>query len=223
MPRSFNLNVGAGNLNLPAGWTREPRYVARAVLGGLLLANLIAAIFVFKPFGGSAADLDAELASLQRRVIADQAAMQRMRVLVTKMDTARDATDQFMQTYFMDRRTASSSIISELNRAAKESGIRNKGEAFVFEGLDGSDTISMMTITANYEGTYGDLLQFVNRLDKSPRFLILAQLAAAPQPNTNLLAVAIKANTFVNDRGMVPSLLNPEQPAQALLTSEVPR
>lgn len=186
-------------LGIPKGWQREPRIVARVVLGSLLVANLIAAFLVFKPFGGSAQDLDAHLTSLRSQIVQRQAQLQRTRQLSSKIDTARSATGQFLDTFFMDRRTASSAIVSELNKAAKDSGMKNKGEAFVFEPVDGSDSISMMTITANYEGTYGDLLQFVNRLDKSPRFLILAQLAAAPMPNSNSLTVAIKANTFVRD------------------------
>lgn len=187
------------NLGIPKGWQREPRIVARVVLGSLLAANLIAAVLVFKPFGGSAQDLDAQLTSLRTQIVQRQAVMQRTRQLSGKIDTARTATGKFLDTFFMDRRTASSAIVSELNKAAKDSGMKNKGEAFVFEPVDGSDTISMMTITANYEGTYGDLLQFVSRLDKSPRFLILAQLAAAPMPNSNSLTVAIKANTFVRE------------------------
>lgn len=198
MLKSFNTKI-------PKGWQREPRIVARVALGTLLAANLIAAILVFKPFGGSAADLDAELASLRSQIVQRQSLVAKTRVLATKIDSARTATDQFLDTFFMDRRTASSAIVSELNKAAKDSGMKNKGEAFVFEPVDGSDSLSMMSITANYEGTYGDLLQFVNRLDKSPRFLILAQLAAAPQPNTNLLTVAIKANTFVKDYSQAAS------------------
>ena len=39
----------------------------------------------------------------------------------------------------------------------------------------------MMTITGGYEGTYGDLVQFMNRLDRSPRFLIVDSMNASPQ------------------------------------------
>ena len=81
--------------------------------------------------------------------------------------------------------------------------MRPKEHAFGFDPIEGSDTLSMVTITANYEGTYGDLLQFVNRLDKSPRFLILDTLTAAPQQGGTNLNVNIKLNTFVReDRGV---------------------
>ena len=39
----------------------------------------------------------------------------------------------------------------------------------------------MMSITANYEGTYANLMRFVHELDRSPRLLIIEALNAAPQ------------------------------------------
>jgi hypothetical protein len=65
--------------------------------------------------------------------------------------------------------------------------------------VEGSDTLSQITISAAYEGTYANLTKFVNLLDKSPRFLIIESLTAAPQ-QTNVgdtLSVTIKLDTFV--------------------------
>jgi len=184
---------------LPANFTREPRVMARIVLGTLLAANLVAAFTVFRPLGGSAEELDAELVTMRSQVQKRQASLQKLRLLVNKIEQAKSAGDTFLNTYFMDRRTASSSILIELNKNAKESGIKPRGEAFTFEPVEGSDNLSMMTISANYEGTYGDLLQFVNRLDKSPRFLILEALTAVPQQAGGHLSVAIHCNTFVRE------------------------
>ncbi len=186
---------------LPANFTREPHMVARVVLGVLLAANLVAAFAVFRPLGGSAEELDAQLTAMQAQVQQKHAGLQKLRSLVKKIEQARTAGDSFLDTYFMDRRIASSSIVNELIKNAKESGIKDKGTSFLFEPVEGSESLSMMTIAANYEGTYGDLLQFVNRLDRSPRFLIMENLAAAPQQNGSL-NVAIKLNTFV--RGDTP-------------------
>ena len=52
-----------------------------------------------------------------------QASLQKLRSLVKKIELARSAGDSFLSTYFMDRRTASSTILTELNKNAKESGI----------------------------------------------------------------------------------------------------
>src|SRR5260370_42382366 len=48
MPRNFNLSE--------LKW-KDPRVAMRAVLGILLLANLVAAVIAFKPFGGGAGGL----------------------------------------------------------------------------------------------------------------------------------------------------------------------
>jgi type IV pilus assembly protein PilO len=77
--------------------------------------------------------------------------------------------------------------------------MRPKERSFVYDPVEGSETLQMMTVVANYEGTYGDLLQFVNRLDKSARFLILDTLVASPQQGANTLNVQIKFNTFVRE------------------------
>jgi type IV pilus assembly protein PilO len=196
MRRSFNLQ-------LPSDWrnriAKEPRVVARAVLGVLLAANLLAALAVFRPIGGSVERLDQQIAALQTQIQQRQRALQQMRELVSKIEQARTTGDEFLGQYFMDRRTASSTIVSELNEAAKQAGITGKEHSFVFDPIEGSDTLSMMTIQANYEGTYGDLLQFVNRLDRSPRFLILDSLVAAPQRGSGVLNVVVKLNTFVKE------------------------
>ena len=188
-------------LTLPKNFRRDPRIMVRVILGTLLLANLVAAFAVFRPFGGSAEELDAQLTTLRQQVQQRQVSVQRLRVLAAKISGGRTAKDNFLNKYFMGRRTAASSIVSELIKSAKDSGIKPKEHSFSFDPVEGSDTVSMMTITGNYEGTYGDLLQFVNRLDKSPRFLILDSLGAAPQQGGNILNVSIKLNTFVREDG----------------------
>jgi Tfp pilus assembly protein PilO len=188
-------------LTLPKNFRRDPRIMVRVILGTLLLANLVAAFAVFRPFGGSAEELDAQLTTLRQQVQQRQVSVQRLRVLAAKISGGRTAEDNFLNKYFMGRRTAASSIVSELIKSAKDSGIKPKEHSFSFDPVEGSDTVSMMTITGNYEGTYGDLLQFVNRLDKSPRFLILDSLGAAPQQGGNILNVSIKLNTFVREDG----------------------
>jgi type IV pilus assembly protein PilO len=101
----------------------------------------------------------------------------------------------------MDRRTLSSTIVAELHRSAKEAGINKAQHSFTIDPIEGSDTMSMVTVVGNYEGSYGDLLQFVNRLDKSQRFLIIDTMSAAPMQGTGNLSINIKLNTFVREEG----------------------
>jgi type IV pilus assembly protein PilO len=180
---------------------KQPRALMRAMIGVLLAANLVAAVFAFHPFGGSAEDLERQLAALQREVLQKQAALTQTRAIAAKIEKARAEADKFMTGAFVSRRAASSTMVSELVKSAKQVGMRPREHSFVFEPVEGSDTLSMMTITGNYEGSYADLVQFVNLLDRSPRFLIIEFMQAAPQSSGGMLNVSMKLNTFVREDG----------------------
>lgn len=200
------------------GIRRDPRTVVKAVLGTFAGANLIAALFWIGPFGSSPAQLESELATLRTQLQSQQANLVRVRDLTRKIEGARGQQSEFVDAWFMDRRTASSTILSELERAAKESGLQPKDHSFVIEPVDGTDELSMMTITANYEGTYGDLVQFVNFIDRSRRFLILESIAASPQQNSAALNTRFKVNTFVRhsaEEGRLLSAITEAPPESA--------
>jgi type IV pilus assembly protein PilO len=188
--------MGGSRLNL-----KDPRTVARAVLGALVLANLVAALMVFKPWGGSPADLARDEANLRQQLATMQARLLHSKSLVSKAETARKEDNRFLAEYTTDRRTTFSTIFSELERVAHEAGIQPRPASYELEQVEGSDTLYQMTITAAYEGSYESLTKFVNLLDKSPRFLIIESLMAAPQQAnaTNLLSVSIKLDTFVRE------------------------
>ena len=200
MRKSFKFELPAA---LKAGGKKDARFIARAVLGALLLLNLIAAYAVFYPVGGSAEELESQIASARSTLQQRQAALVRMRTLTQKIEKARVNGDQFLQQYFLEGRTKSSSMLSELDAAAKEAGMKPKERSFAYDPVEGSETLAMMTVIANYEGTYGDLLQFVNRLDKSVRFLILDTLVATPQQGGGMLNVQVKFNAFVREAAAI--------------------
>ena len=67
------------------------------------------------------------------------------------------------------------------------------------EGESGNPALDMMSISFNLEGTYPQLLKFVNLLDRSPRFLIIETLTATPRAKTDILTVNFKLDTFVRE------------------------
>src|ERR1700676_1883308 len=103
MPRNFNCKA------IP--WkeltVRDPRVAMRALIGVLLLANLVVAVIALKPFGGSADDLRQEEAALRRQLAALQAKVTGGKRLVLKVETARREGDQFLAKYVTERRVLS--------------------------------------------------------------------------------------------------------------------
>src|SRR5215831_11658580 len=174
--------------------------VLKAATGALVAANLIAGWFVVRPLGGSAAELSEQAASLRTQIAQQRIALDRSRVNVVKVENGRNAGDQFMQTAFLTRRTAASNILAELAGDARESHIKVKVHSFNEEPIEGSEDLSMMVISGDYEGNYADLLQYVNRIDRSPRLLIIESLSATPQQGAQgVLNINIKFDTFVRE------------------------
>jgi len=198
MPKSFNVSP---SLNL-----KDPRVLVRIGLGALLLANLVTALILLKPWGGSAEDLERERGRLQQQLASMQSQLTRSKALVGKAERARSEGDDFLSEYTTDRRTTFSSIFAELERVAKEAGIQPRPASYELDQVEGSDSLYQMSISAAYEGNYASLTKFVNLLDKSPRFLIIESLMAAPQQtNTgDLLSVSVKLDTFVREQPVNP-------------------
>jgi type IV pilus assembly protein PilO len=183
---------------------------ARAVLGVLLAANLAALGMVIWPVGGTPEQLERQIGDLRRDIQRRQAAVAGLRALAAKVEKGRIEGDRFLDRYFLARRTAYSTLVGELSKSAQNAGIRYKEHSFAFEGIEGSDTLAMMTITGNYEGTYADLIEFINALDRSGRFLIVESMQAAPQQSGGMLSVLVRMNAFVRDDGSGP----PPEPAE---------
>jgi Tfp pilus assembly protein PilO len=192
MLRSFNLDYSLWPLNNAGA-------ITRLVLAVLLAGNLVALYFVVRPPGGSPQELKQQLSDLRGQVKQRQAVVDRTRILASKIEAGRSQGEQFLLQYFLPRRLAYSTILAELSEAALQSKVRPKESSYGTEPVDGTDNYSLMQISANFEGKYEDLIQFVNLLDKSKRLLIIEGLNATPEQGSPLLNVNVKLDTFVTE------------------------
>jgi Tfp pilus assembly protein PilO len=176
----------------------------RIALGALVVATIAAAAIVMYPPGGSADDLERQLAALESQGTAQRALLASTRQHVAAVEQGRAEGDKFLNEYFLARRTAYSTLLSELVDAADRARIKPKEHAYATEPIEGSDSLSMMSISANYEGTYANLMRFVHELDRSPRLLIIEALNAAPQQTGGTLNISMKIDTFVREDGSEP-------------------
>jgi hypothetical protein len=180
---------------------KDPRVVMRALIGALLVANLVMAVIAFKPFGGSADDLRKDQARLSAQLRQLQANLEKSKQHVAKIEIARTEGDDFMAKYIMDKRSASAIMVEQMNKAATDAGIRALPENVSYEAIEGSDTLQMMSITAGFEGDYSALAKLVNLLEKapSPQFLIIDEMNLnAPQQQNQKVAATGKQPVNVN-------------------------
>ena len=192
MPRNFELGVWPPN---------NPRAIIRLGLGLLIAANLVAGYFVIRPIGGSPADLRQQEKEMRTQIQQQQGILDRTKTLAGKIEIGRGEGDKFMNKYFLPRRTAYSTIMSDLNDLATQSKVTPKESSNTIEEVEGSDTLQRMQVTANFEATFDNLIHFVNLLDKSNRLMIIESLNATPQQDGKRLNVMLKLDTFIREDG----------------------
>ena len=96
MSRSFSVKprLLAPGLNVPLN-LKDPRVLVRAGLGLLVIANIAAALVVFRPWGGSAEDLARERADLQQQLSSMQGRLEKTKALnqaLTSLNRVHSAT-----------------------------------------------------------------------------------------------------------------------------------
>jgi Tfp pilus assembly protein PilO len=121
--------------------------------------------------------------------------------LAAKVQSAGDEGEGFLTQYFLPRRQSSSILLSELDEIRRKIGIRTEGSSFQFEPVEGTGRFLMLTITANYEGTYEDLIEFMSEVDRSDRFIIIESMQATPVSEQNTINLQVQMNTFVRNDG----------------------
>ena len=184
-----------------------PRDVVSATWLGaaaLLVCNLVALFFVVRPPGGSAQELRALAADLRNEVRQRQGALTRTRDIAGKVQVGRGEAEHFMDAWFLDRRTMSSTVVADLVEMGHQAGLRQKETQLSTEPVEGTDDLSMLTVSVNYEGAYADLMKLLNEIDRSKRLVIIESLQAAPQQGSNVLNINVRLNGFVRDNVTSP-------------------
>ncbi len=144
--------------------------------------------------------LNQSLVSAEARLQADQARLARSRVLTSSIGRGKSESDTFLASYLTTRRHTYSTIISEITETAKTAGMKTQdGTIAPLDPIEGSDDLSMMTISINFEGSFAQFVKFVNLLDRSPRFLIIESMQVAPQPKGDVLNTNLKLHVFVKE------------------------
>jgi len=224
MPKNFSERISSGLRSGvgSAALARDPKLLGRIIVGGLLLANLVVFSIAMGWWGGSPEELEQQQTTLRQQILARRTALQRSKLVATKVDLGRGEGDKFLSKYFLARRTAYSTVVNDLVTMAQHAQIVPREIAYTTDLIDGSDTLSMMSITANYDGTFADIMRFIAEIDRSPRMLIIETFNAAPVQGGNRLSVAMKIDTFVReDGGALPPM--PGLPTETPADPKAPR
>jgi hypothetical protein len=171
----------------------------RIAAGVLLLLNLVALYLYLSPPGGTREDLELESVRVRSQILAARMQATRMQSLASNVQTGSNQVTEFSNKYFLPKRTAYVTVFEEIQRMAKASGIQERDAGWSEEPIEGTPDLTLLTITANYQGTNADLMKFLHEADHSPMLLILDALTAAPQQRNNEINTAIRFQAIVRE------------------------
>lgn len=199
MTRRFSwLPSGASG---PGGGTRFILMVSCAVLA---ILNAIALFLYLAPPGGSRQDLTIEQQALRTQINSARAKALRLKTVAAKVQTGGTESSTFETIYFLPRRRAYSTIVAEIQRMAKISGMHERDAVYSEEPIEGTADLSLLNSSASYEGSYGDLMRFLYEVDRSPMLLMLDTLQAAPQQKGGQISTSIRFQAIIRDDGSAP-------------------
>ncbi len=193
MPRSFNLKLGGGGLD------RGPGFWLPIVAGSLGLLNVIALGLLLWPPGGSRSDLEAEGARLRQQIASVRSQSSRLRQVAAEVQTGGEQAANFEDKYILPKRTAYERLFAELRRITKASGMQDRDAVYSEEPIEGTADLTLLSSSANYEGTYQNLRRFLLELDHSPVLVMLENLQAAPQQKGNRINASMRFQTILRE------------------------
>jgi len=188
---------------LTGGATRHKlsRLQVRLRIVAVVLAalNAVALYFYLSPPGGTRQDLELESVQVRTQIRAAQTQAAKSHGLAAHVQTASEQASSFSDKYFLPKRAAYVAVFEEIQRMAKASGIQERDAGWSEEPIEGTADLTLLNITANYEGTNANLMKFLNESDRSPMLLILDALTAAPQQHNNQINTAIRFQAIVRE------------------------
>jgi len=170
----------------------------------LAILNAIALFLYLAPPGGSRQDLTIEQQALRTQINSARAKALRLKTVAAKVQTGGTESSTFETIYFLPRRRAYSTIVAEIQRMAKISGMHERDAVYSEEPIEGTADLSLLNSSASYEGSYGDLMRFLYEVDRSPMLLMLDTLQAAPQQKGGQISTSIRFQAIIRDDGSAP-------------------
>ena len=193
MPRNFKF------LSNAISTERGVRFWLQVAIGVLALLNAVALFVYLNPPGGSRGELTAESQAVRNEIAAARGKALRLRAVSEKVQTGGSQSSNFQSKYIFPKRLAYESVIAEIQRMVKASGLQERDAVYSEEPIEGTPDLTLMTSSANYEGTYENLKKFLYEVDHSPMLIMLENLTATPQQKGNQINTNIRFQAVLRE------------------------
>ena len=167
--------------------------------GALALLNGVALFLYLAPPGGSREQLTEESRGVRTQIAATRTRSTRLKSIAGKVQVGSNESAEFESRFFLPKRVAYETVIAEIQRMSSASGLKERDSVFTEEPIEGTEDLSLLNITGNYEGTYENLMHFLHEVDRSPMLLMLDTMQAAPQQRAGQLTTSIRFQAVIRE------------------------
>jgi hypothetical protein len=201
MPRNFDWSF------LSTGGRRGARFWLLLSGALLLVANGVALFLYLFPPGGSQAELANQRDQLRLEIQGARTTTTRLHSVSGKVETGSGQAAAFEAQYILQERLAYAAVITEIQRMAKASAVEEREAVYSKEPIEGSDDLSLLNVGARFQGSYQNLMRFLNEADKSPLLLMLDTVQATPQQKSGQIDTEIRFQAVIRDEASFVSVV----------------
>jgi Tfp pilus assembly protein PilO len=145
----------------------------RVALAALAVLNAALLVLALRPPGRSLVERQAQYQQSRRRYDATLATVKQMRDLQSKLQSAIENNRGFARERFLDRGTAFSAMVSDLEKLATESQLKPLTVSYGLKDEAKQPDFVNVSVNIALEGAYPDIVRFINRLEQSQLFWVI--------------------------------------------------
>ena len=173
---------------------RRPLLVLGAALLLLLLDAVVYLVFVQPLRSGQADEKATALQSQMDRATAEVARLERIE---RELPGATRRLDEFVNQQFLAEEVGYSGLVGELERAATDMGVRPGRIDFLRYPVRERPELVRVETTTTLEGSYANLLRFLEALERSGNFYLLKRLGLASTTPGGKLKLDLTLETYL--------------------------
>lgn len=113
----------------------------------------------------------------------------------TRLPEVERQCDRFLKEQLLPVAAGYSSVVEDLNSIATGTGLSTKGVQYKQRELDGRGVVEVQ-VTAIVEGSYANLVRFINELERAKQFYLLEELALMESSTGSAIRLNMQLKTY---------------------------
>jgi Tfp pilus assembly protein PilO len=180
---SFSKLFEAGK---PTGGHKSALRTIRILLTVIVILDIALVVMLFRPPSPSVAERQKRYEESHIRNNQTLSTVKQMQDLKTKLQSAIQKDREFADSHFLRRRKAFSIMIANLELLASKNKLRTSTISYGLKEEKDQPGYVQVSVKMSIDGSYTDLIQFINSLEKSDLFWLIDNMQVSGSTGSGL-------------------------------------